>query len=126
MGVLSDKIQSFIDSITNAITAMDDDVIEGKTYWKAGSVQQGCLSLMTDTDYSVDLSGDMANVNIAFSQKAYVTPASVISIPVEELRAMLATIEDPEDDEGEEEVLPPDADPEEPEEPEEPEAEPEE
>ena len=125
MGVLSDKIQSFIDSITNAITAMDDDVIEGKTYWKAGSVQQGSLPLMTDADYSVDLSGDMTNVNITFSQKAYVTPASTISIPVEELRAMLAVLDDPEDeeDEGEEAVTPPEA---EPEEPEEPEAEPEE
>lgn len=120
MGVLSDKIQSFIDSITNAITAMDDDVVEGKAYWKAGSVQQGCLPLMTDADYSVDLSGDMASVNITFSQKAYVTSASTISIPVEELRSILATLEDPEDDE---EVIPP----EEPEtEPEEPEAEPEE
>ena len=102
MGVLSDKIQSFIDSITSAITVVDDDVVEGKAYWKDGSVRNGSLPLMTGEDYSAYLSADMSSIEIAFEQKVYVTPASRISLSVEDVRAMLASLEDPEDDAPEE------------------------
>lgn len=81
MGVLADKIQSFIDSITNATTAMNDDVVAGKTFWKEGVMQAGSLPSMTADAYNINIAPNKEDVNIIFLQKTYTVPTDAITIP---------------------------------------------
>lgn len=81
MGVFSDKIQDFVDSVTNTTTAMDDDVIEGKTYWKEGVMQSGILPAIDTDSYNVSIAPNKEDIDVVFLKKAYTVPTDVITIP---------------------------------------------
>lgn len=81
MGVLADKIQSFIDTVSNATTAMDDDVVEGKAYWKGNIIQPGIMPHVDTDAYSVNIASNKEDINVVFLKKTYTLPADIVTIP---------------------------------------------
>lgn len=94
MGVLSDRIQHFIDSITNATTAMDSDVVEGKAYWKAGQTKVGTLPAINEDSYNINIAPNKEDVRVIFLQKAYTLPTDTITIPRSVLEEVLKKLEE--------------------------------
>ena len=119
MGVLSDKIQSFIDAVTNATTAVNDDVVAGKKYWSAGVVHSGTLLPIDETAYSIAIAPNGEDVAITFSRKAYTIPTDTITVPKSLVAELFPEPEVPDEPETPTEPTEPDT-PEEPEVPEEP------
>ena len=89
MGVLSEKIQSFVETLTNAITATESDVVEGKTFWKSGAIHPGILRPMDASAYRIEVLPDSEDIRIVFLQKTYTTPEDAIVIPKELVESIL-------------------------------------